>query len=66
MLPILLRPWLSESAVRKRGVKAAAQLALAAFIFSTQVQEKRPDPTEDEAFPRLVGRIRLLCLDDRR
>ena len=50
----------------KRGTKAAAQLALAAFIFSTQVQEERPDPTEDEAFPRLVGRIRLLCLDDRR
>ena len=52
----------------KRGTKAAAQLALAAFIFSTQVQEERerPDPTEDEAFPRLVGSIRWSCLDNRR
>ena len=45
-----------------RGVNAAARLALAAFVFAfINPSDRLPDPTSDEAFPTLVGRIRICC-----
>ena len=45
----------------QRGVIAAAQLALAAFVFAFKPQRKPPDPTSNEAFSRLVVCIRTCC-----
>lgn len=42
----------------QRGVIAAAQLALAAFVFAFKLHRDPPDPTSNEAFSRLVVCIR--------
>ena len=45
------------------GCDAAARLALAAYVFSGKIMWTAPDPIKDNAFPSLVERLRLFCIE---